>query len=146
MLEAVGDRLQEPLAGERLLDEVVDAEAHRFEGLAHRGLAGDDDGRRQALFVAELANEVDAVLSRETDVEQQQIGQLALLIENLQRRLDRIRRLHREPFLAQLPGDVGADLLVILDEEDEARLGRHGAVSSAGSVMRNVAPPSSEST
>jgi len=44
VLETVAHRLQQPLACERLFDEVVNAEAERFDGLGHGGLAGDDDG------------------------------------------------------------------------------------------------------
>ena len=74
VLEGVADRLQEALAGERLLDEVVDPELERLDGLGDRRLAGDDDGRRQALFLGQLAHQVDAAHPRQTDVEQEQVG------------------------------------------------------------------------
>ena len=78
MLEAVAYRLQQPFARERFLDEVVDAQTHRFERLRHGGLARDDDSWRKAFLVAQPPDEIDAVITREPDVDQQEVGKILL--------------------------------------------------------------------
>ena len=75
VLQGVVDRLQEALAAERLLDEVVDAEPQRLDRLADRGLARDDDGGGEALRRHQPPHQVDAAHGAQADVEQQQLGE-----------------------------------------------------------------------
>ena len=76
VLEGAADRDQDLLEGERLLDEVVGAQARGLDRRLDRAVAGDhhDDGLRTRPL--ELGERLEAVHAVHPDVEEGQIGQL----------------------------------------------------------------------
>ena len=77
-VDGVADRDQHALALERLLDEIKRAEPRRFDRGGDVGVAGDDDDRRDLDEVPQLLQHFEAVHARHLDVEEHQVGRLAL--------------------------------------------------------------------
>ena len=117
VVEAVLDGLQEPLAADRLVEKVVDAEAHRLDRLRHRRLTGDDDDRRAVR--AEAVQQIDAAHAREADVDQEQVD---LGIAPAQPPLRLLAAGEANDAVARLPeaeDEVRRDLLVVFDTGDQ---------------------------
>ena len=132
VLEGVADRLQSRSRENGFSMKSCDAEPQRLDRLADRGLAGDDDRRRQRARAARRRTSSTPLCPRQAHVEQQQVG----------RRLAAGRRgaaapPRREPTAsgaqplgAELEEEAGADLLVVLDDQDARGPGRgHGGGS-----------------
>jgi hypothetical protein len=118
ILEAVAHRLEQPLAAERLVDEVVDAELDRLHRLGHGSLAGHDDGRGHGL--AHDPHQVDAAHPRQAHVHQGHVRLHPRRVPQMRQRILGVAEVHDAvPFLAQAEGHVGGDLVVVLDDEDQ---------------------------
>ena len=77
-VDGVADRDQHALALERLLDEIERAEPRRLDRGRDVGVAGDHDDRRDLDEVPQLLQHFEAVHARHLDVEEHQVGRLAL--------------------------------------------------------------------
>ena len=72
VLERLVDQQLEPDRVDRLLEEVVGAQLHRLDGRLHRGVGRHDDDRDRQVAVANLADQVEAVDARQTQVGEDQ--------------------------------------------------------------------------
>ena len=78
LVERVAQTHQHALAGERLLDEVERALLGGLDRGADRAVAGDDDDRQRLVHGAQPVEHLEAVHAGHLDVEQHEIGRLAL--------------------------------------------------------------------
>src|SRR5204863_2514510 len=131
-LETVAHRLEQTLARERLVDEIVRAEADRFDGLGHRGFAGDHDRGRH--HFAGDAQQFDAAHAGQADIEQRHVRLHVVRVAQIRERVLRAPKAHDAvAFLAQTQREVRGDLLVVFDYEDQLH-------SLSPNSTRNVVP------
>ena len=78
LIQRVAQADQHPVAGERLLDEIERALLGRLDRRADRAVAGDDDDRQRLVHRAQPLEHFEAVHAGHLDVEQHQVGRLAL--------------------------------------------------------------------
>ena len=116
LVESVPDRHEHALAGERLFDEVERAELGRLDGGAHGPVARNDDHGQRLVDLPDLLQRFEPVLPAHLDVEEHEVGRLAL---DERQRLGAARRLlHVVPLVLEDHPDRPADLRLVVHHHD----------------------------
>ena len=89
-LQPVGHRHQDSLARERLFDEVEGAQTRGVHRVCNGAVSGDHGDRQRLVHLADFGERFEPVHARHLDVEQHEIGPIAL--DERRARLDRTRR------------------------------------------------------
>ncbi len=127
LAERVLDHEQRLLEGERLLDEVLGAHAHRLDRGLDGAVAGDHDHRHLGIEGADAGQGLEPVHLRQPHVEQQQV--VAPALQRLQAGLAALHRLHEVAFVAQDAGQGGPDPALVVHDQDGFA---HGHLTRAG--------------
>ena len=142
-VERAGGDVGEVLGIERLFDEVVGPLAHGAHGELHVAMAGDEDDRQVGVDVAHPGEERHPVHARHADVADDDAVEAGRDV--VEHGLGRGKAADREAGELERLGRRMADVLLVVDEENAARL--HAAASRAGAwaasrAMVTSAPPS----
>ncbi|HVP92021.1 MAG TPA: hypothetical protein VMS75_12490 [Terriglobales bacterium] len=141
LLEGVADGEKDPLPVEGLLQEIEGAELGCLDRGLDRPLARDHDDLRGDGFLLDLGQELEAVLARQLDIEEDEVEadcQPELLEAVLAcRRLEEFVALVLEDHLEGL-----ADALLVVDDEDAGgTFGLHGPSFATPAILAHSTAP-----